>query len=219
MAPHDAEEDGPEGTPPPPENEEPAPPESPAAEARRSARLRTKMVAAGSIFAGALAIFANLGDTLELFGLRGSQDLPREVAAARAELDGYFAANDIFNTCAASPAPVPICYVNNSQIRVPDRMLYLIDSKAGEVIEPVTCPYSNPWVSPSCETSESGAATPEAVDLSDTVYTGEVDFRYGNTCLTMLMDGHIEAIGPWRDLEQLEKDLRIHVFNPFTSSR
>ncbi len=145
----------------------------------------------------------------------GLSSLPRPFGNGAQEkgYPGYFAANDIFNTNAASPAPFPLCYANNSQIRVPDRMLYLIDSKAGEIIEPLEYAYFN---SPSSGSSDGSA--PEAMDLTTINATGEVDYRYGNTCLSMMMDGHIESLGPWSNLEQLEQDWGIHVFNPFTST-
>jgi prepilin-type N-terminal cleavage/methylation domain-containing protein len=146
--------------------------------------------------------------------LVGEEYLPRPFGTGAREKGyaGYFAANDIFNTDAASPAPFPLCYANNSQIRVPDRMMYLIDSKAGEIIQPLCYAYLNP---PSGSSADGDV---QAVNLADGVYTGEVDFRYGNTALSMLMDGHIESVGNFASMEELENDRGIHVFNPFTST-
>jgi type II secretory pathway pseudopilin PulG len=100
---------------------------------------------------------------------------------------GFFAANDFF--AAGWPGVSGGAFFSNGQIRFPDRSMYLVDSFYGETILP----------------------TPEAFDatidaLSDG--TGEVDFRYGNdeVCLMLFLDGHIDPEGRWTTIDDLEGD-------------
>ncbi len=88
---------------------------------------------------------------------------------------GYFAANDFFDARAG-------VYYTSGQIKRPSESVYLVDSRAGEVISPL----ASPW---------------KADDLT----LCEVDFRYpGNTCLLLCLDGHLQTEAKWEDIEELQ---------------
>lgn len=90
---------------------------------------------------------------------------------------GYFAANNFFDSRAAAGGK----WYTTGQIRRPQDSIYLVDSLAGEVIE--------------------DSATPWNVGIPTT----EVDFRYaGNTCLFLLLDGHVATEGKWDMLAELQ---------------
>jgi len=149
--------------------------------------------------------FNNTDDTFKPFG-----DGARE-----RYLPGYFAANDFFNARPdAPPAPgsasTPAIgnWFTNGQIKVPERSMYLVDSCAGEVIAPMPEPYDHP------DYDADGANV--IVDLASR--TDEVDFRYSESCLMLLLDGHIDNPGPWSDLNHLQGELRFNISNPLSST-
>ncbi len=123
-------------------------------------------------------------------------------------LPGYFAANDFFN---ARPDAPGATFTGNwytiGQIRVPERVMYLVDSYAGEIIEPVPDSYDNPWYST--------AEGPQAYSKDD---PGEVDFRYAGSSLMLFMDGHIGDEGPWTDLAELQDQRQVIVTDPLSST-
>jgi prepilin-type N-terminal cleavage/methylation domain-containing protein len=124
----------------------------------------------------------------------GSGATPFGTGAKETGLPGYFAANNFFNT---GPAPAaagdpPQKWWVTGQILKPDQSMYLVDSLAGETIEPDFAPFDSIDVSP-------------ADGIPDTL---QVDFRYNGTCLMLFMDGHIAPQGPWTDLCDLEKNRR-----------
>jgi len=147
------------------------------------------------------------------------EDLPRPFGKGARDkgYPGYFAANDNFNAradSACAPSPGVATWLNNAQITVPDRMMYLVDSKAGEIIEPMPYAFRN-------EPKKLKGGDPDGprrMLLSDEDITNEVDFRYGGACLMLLMDGHVETVGAWTDIKDLEKNMRIKL-NPFTNRR
>ena len=98
---------------------------------------------------------------------------------------GYFAANDFFRVEAGSNT-----WYSTAQIRFPTRSLYLIDSYAGETIQP----------------SRDGF-----VDVAQGI-PNQVDFRYiGDTALTLTMDGGIRSESQFLDYEEFEdRDYRLH---------
>lgn len=102
--------------------------------------------------------------------------------AHEAGLPGYFAANDFFRAVRDSPDDQSITYWTNGQIRAPDRSVYLVDSFYGEIIRP----------------------QPEPWDASIGSETIQVDFRYSGVCLMLFLDGHIDPVGPWETLADLE---------------
>lgn len=104
---------------------------------------------------------------------------------------GYFAANDFFNARPDAPGNPPALgrwYVTG-QIKAPDRSMYLVDSVAGETIEPVEAPFNT---------------DPAANEL-------EVDFRYNEVCLMLFLDGHVAQQNPWADLDDLESNRSVKV--------
>ncbi len=99
---------------------------------------------------------------------------PGAGAAERGQ-PGYFAANDFFDARLG-------VYYTSGQIKRPSESVYLVDSRAGEVISPT----ANPW---------------KADDLT----LCEVDFRYpGSTCIMLCLDGHIQTESKWDDIEELQ---------------
>ena len=91
---------------------------------------------------------------------------------------GYFAANDFFDSTGEDDR-----WVTNAQIRFPAQSMYLVDSFVGEVI----------------------ADEPVPFDDTKDPSTLEVDFRYGDMCLMLFLDGHVEAETVWMDLDELSK--------------
>ncbi len=88
---------------------------------------------------------------------------------------GYFAANDFFDASLGN-------YILSGQIKRPAESVYLVDSRAGEIIEPI----ADPW------------------KANDTTLC-QVDFRYpGETCLFLCLDGHVQTEPKWADIEELQ---------------
>jgi prepilin-type N-terminal cleavage/methylation domain-containing protein len=122
---------------------------------------------------------------------------PWGCGAIEAGLPGYFAANNFFATPGTETACPPHEtdeefdreWYTNGQIRMPERSMYLVDSVAGETIEPQPKPYlSN---------------DPDEYDTYGRTQ-GEVDFRYSEMCLMLFLDGHVEPQGKFQDLADLE---------------
>ncbi len=124
-------------------------------------------------------------------------------------LPGYFAANNFFNADrdadplanpGGTPDPIPTPangrWYTNGQIKAPDRSMYLVDSLAGETINPEVEPYDNITVNA------------EGFPLHL-----EVDFRYSGVCLMMFLDGHTSPEGPWTDMADLQDNRHIKVQN------
>ncbi|MDY7107945.1 MAG: hypothetical protein SYC29_04845 [Planctomycetota bacterium] len=109
---------------------------------------------------------------------------------------GFFAANQFFNADQTSPGSSYNGWFTLGQIKVPSQSLYLVDSFAGEVIEDELWPFS------------------PADDDDDARPDWEVDFRYGDVCLMLFLDGHVDQQGPWpeqEDLDDLEDSLGIRI--------
>ncbi|MSR29199.1 MAG: hypothetical protein EXS03_06460 [Phycisphaerales bacterium] len=88
---------------------------------------------------------------------------------------GYFAANDFFDAQQG-------IYYTSGQIKRPSESVYLVDSRAGEIIDPLDSPWKG----------------------SDDLLC-EVDFRYpGETCLFLCLDGHVQTEAMWADIEELQ---------------
>ncbi len=111
-------------------------------------------------------------------------------------LPGFFAANDFFDARSDvdrgdSDSQVDR-YYTSGMIRAPQRSIYLVDSVAGETIaveeDPWTCDLA-------AATLLTDGATAGAADL-----VGHVDFRYGESCMVLLLDGHVERLMPWTTL-------------------
>ena len=117
----------------------------------------------------------------------GTGPRPFGTGAQESHLPGFFAANNFFDS---RPSTGNHWYTNG-QIKAPDRSMYLVDSYAGETIDP---------------------GTPAVWDVRGG--TAEVDFRYSDMCLMLFLDGHTAQQGPWTDLAGLEGSRRIRVTNP-----
>ena len=100
-------------------------------------------------------------------------------------MPGYFAGNNFFNTDSTSPT-VNGWFVTG-QIKSPSRSVYAVDSFYGETIE----------------------ARPDMWNVVDEI--AEVDFRYADSCIMLMLDGSVQPVGPWEDLDQLETERRILV--------
>ena len=125
---------------------------------------------------------------------------PWGIGASNLELDhpGYFAANNFFS---ASPwigtgglglagGKLPR-YYSSSQIRNPASAVYLVDSRAGEVINPLEVPWQG--------TPNPVAPGQAVIDLC------EVDFRYpGDSCLFLCLDGHVQTEVRWDKIQDLQ---------------
>ena len=126
---------------------------------------------------------------------------PWGTGASKRELDhpGYFAANNFFTAAPwlgtggaglATSGQLPR-YYPSSQIRNPSSAVYLVDSRAGEVINPLAVPWQ-------------GTPTPVTpgtpiIDLC------EVDFRYpGDSCNFLCMDGHVQTEARWDKIQDLQ---------------
>jgi prepilin-type N-terminal cleavage/methylation domain-containing protein len=147
----------------------------------------------------------------------GSQDdnnglpTPYGGGAWERELPGFFAANNFFD--GRSDSDLCRCYGSHSQIdRLwtsgqildPSRSMYIVDSFAGEVI--------------GHRRDDSGAINDAMIAAfhNDDPYTDaggggsevstcEVDFRYGgNSCLMLMLDGHVQSQSKWGDIWDLE---------------
>ena len=124
---------------------------------------------------------------------------PFGVGAGEIGLPGYFAANNFFNTDEfgadvrnpARPLPGPRWYTHG-QIRMPERSMYLVDSFAGEVIQP--------WAERFKAAVPSGQNDPTPGIPSES----QVDFRYSEVCLMLFLDGHSETQSKWVGIEELE---------------
>ncbi len=146
--------------------------------------------------------------------------MPYGNGASEQGLAGFFAANDHFNQRLGNN-------YTYGQIKQPSISMYLVDSMAGETIGPEVGEHA--WATslsdidgPEVPTDEeaywdsfrdayefgqitstgggSGANAGTGRDESP----GQVDFRYGDQCLMLFLDGHIESVGRWNSLETLE---------------
>lgn len=108
----------------------------------------------------------------------GSRALPQHAGQP-----GMFAMNNFFDSRQGN-------WYSTAQIRHPPRALMLVDSFAGETIDPVDDPTATvrPW---------NGADQEKC----------QVDFRYvGRVAAMLFMDGHTDSQPRWEDLEELQGD-------------
>ncbi len=133
---------------------------------------------------------------------------PFGVGAGEKGLPGYFAANNFFNADATatdlrdptrllpgqSPGGTPPPLYTHGQIRMPERSMYLVDSFAGEVIQP--------WAERYKPEISAGAA--QADSTPQIAPENQVDFRYSDLCLMLFLDGHSETQTRWPGIEELE---------------
>ena len=114
----------------------------------------------------------------------GSDPTPFGSGAQEIGQPGYFAANNFFN--ADQDIDPQAKFYTTGQIKAPERSMYLVDSVAGETIEDEECPFLN--------------GDCDGDDFPDL----EVDFRYSGVCLMLFLDGHVEPVGQWQEICELE---------------
>jgi type II secretory pathway pseudopilin PulG len=114
----------------------------------------------------------------------GTGPTPFGDGAQEIGLPGFFAANNFFDS--RDPDDGGNGWFSTGQIRYPDRSMYLIDSYAGETIEDEEAPFDS------------------ADNNNNNRPDWEVDFRYGDICLLLFLDGHMDQQGPWDDICDLE---------------
>ena len=135
---------------------------------------------------------------------------PYGAGAGEKGLPGYFAANNFFNADDNAwdiPEGEPVWgnrpvdeqgrWYTHGQIRAPERSMYLVDSFAGEVIQPWPRRYKL-TVQPDSRTGVIDDPTPEIPQEI------RVDFRYSDLCLMLFLDGHAETQAKWRNIDELE---------------
>lgn len=122
--------------------------------------------------------------------------------AREASYPGYFAANNFFNTNPGGPA-APQKWWTTGQIKAPDRSMYLVDSLAGETIEPLPVAPPPPIPSP-VPASPTGPFDNTTLNANGIPTTLEVDFRYSGVCLMLFLDGHSRPVSSFKDLNDLE---------------
>ena len=106
---------------------------------------------------------------------------------------GYFGGNPFFDARApTSGRPYSGSYWSLGQIKRPESSMYCTDSNLGELLE-VNDPTLNP-------------------NNPDLDLTG-VEWRYtGRNCIMLFLDGHVDTIGQWENLRELETELGVRVF-------
>ena len=147
----------------------------------------------------------------------GTGPLPFGSGASEMNLPGFFAANNFFNADPAAPpyvnpdgttVPTPPGgrWYTTGQIRSPSRSMYLVDSFAGETINPVEI--------------VGGERPFDTTKLWDCAGTGspttapaQVDFRYNGVCLMLFLDDHVDQQAEWTDLAELESNRRLKIRN------
>ena len=106
---------------------------------------------------------------------------------------GYFAANDFFDSRSDNDAdgetPSMVDrYYTYAMLSAPGRSVYLVDSLVGETISDE----AEPW---------DGIAFTGSGPISNDLLNeaGEVDFRYGDDCLMLMLDGSTRRIPRWTE--------------------
>jgi len=117
---------------------------------------------------------------------------------------GYFAANDFFNSIAAEGGR---WYTTNAMVRMPSQSLYLVDSRAGETIDPPLGwnEITRDWAD--AESKKRWAPIRNNVAPDDPDHPRqrcEVEFRYvGDLCLILYLDAHLATMGKWASYAEL----------------
>ena len=105
---------------------------------------------------------------------------------------GYFGGNPFFDARPPTSArPYSGFFWTHGQIKRPEASMYCTDSYIGEVLE-----FSDVNLDP----------TNSDLDLVG------VEWRYsGNNCIMLFLDGHVDTVGQWDGLRELEKELGVRV--------
>lgn len=140
-----------------------------------------------------------------------AEGLPTPVGAGAWEkgLPGFYAANNFFDSRSHADIsgdtsdPNVDRFVTHAQVRAPARSLYLIDSFRGEDIG--GSPLEQDYEAKTAASFTNWILADAPVGVAS---TQEVDFRYGNgdICLIMYLDGHVGQETAWRSWAQLAGD-------------
>jgi len=114
------------------------------------------------------------------------------------DLPGYFAANDFFDSRSDNDSDGDTSssvdrYYTYAMMNAPARSIYLIDSMFGAVISDD----AESW--DGAVSSGGGPVTQDQVLAS----TGEIDFRYGDECMALTLDGATLHLESWSELGPL----------------
>lgn len=111
-------------------------------------------------------------------------------------LPGFFAANDFFDARSDADRDDGDSQVDRyytaGMIRAPQRSIYLVDSVAGETIAVEEAPWTCDMAGATLRVDGATGGTADPV--------GQVDFRYGESCMVLLLDGHVERLTHWTTL-------------------
>ena len=105
---------------------------------------------------------------------------------------GYFGGNPFFD---ARPPTAQTPYSGNfwtmGQIKRPEASMYCTDSNTGELLG-----------------VNDSTLNPNNANLN----LEGVEWRYtGSSCIMLFLDGHVDTVGQWSNLRELEKDLGVRV--------
>lgn len=130
-------------------------------------------------------IFRSKASNTQAIGGNGATPFGTGTLGTEKGQPGYFAANDFFRVEAGSNN-----WYTTAQIRFPTKSIYLIDSYAGETIQP----------------------SREGFGDAAQGLPNQVDFRYiGDTALILTLDGGIRAESQFLDYEEFEeRSYRLH---------
>ena len=117
---------------------------------------------------------------------------------------GYFAANDFFNAIAAEGGR----WYTNAMVRMPGQSMYLVDSRAGETIDPPVSIGANQWDPESLKRWRPiNSASPQ-----EPRERCEVEFRYiGDLCCMLYLDAHVATQSKWADFPDLPNSRQTRV--------
>ncbi|MBT4530089.1 MAG: type II secretion system protein [Phycisphaerae bacterium] len=106
---------------------------------------------------------------------------------------GYFAANDFFDSRSDNDADGETSsmvdrYYTYAMLNSPGRSVYLVDSLVGETISDE----AEPW--DGIAFTGSGPISNDSLNE-----VGEVDFRYGDDCLMLMLDGSTRRVPRWTE--------------------
>ncbi len=113
-------------------------------------------------------------------------------------LPGYFAANDFFDARSEVDSQIDgdgdgdtdstiDRYYTYAMMHAPARSIYLVDSVAGETI----LPDKDSW-----DARINTGGQPQTADMEP---LGDIDFRYGEECMFLLLDGSVKSVTPWTE--------------------
>ena len=108
-------------------------------------------------------------------------------------MPGYFAANEFFDSRSdddidGDTTSTVDRYYTYAMMNAPERSIYLVDSVAGETISDE----SDAW-------DISIATGTGPITQTDEGPIGDVDFRYGDDCMLLMLDGSIVRMHPWSE--------------------